>query len=89
MSFCLNESAHRRSVQAKVWGYDIGGYQVIKKLLSYREHDLLDRSLTPDEAREVMNMARGLAAIVLMEPALNANYQALKRSTYSWPKNLP
>ena len=29
-------------------------------------------------------MARRLAAKVLMEPLLNANYQAVKNSCYSW-----
>jgi hypothetical protein len=82
----LNESAYWRNVAAKVWGYYIGGYQVIKKWLSYREHDLLGRFLTQDEAREVMNMAHRLAAIILMQPALNANYQAVKDSCYTWPR---
>ena len=49
-----------------------------------REKDLLGRPLTTDEAREVTNMARRLAAKVLMEPLLNANYQAVKNSCYSW-----
>ncbi len=78
----LNESAYWQSIPAKVWGYYIGGYQVIKKWLSYREQDLLGRSLSQDEARKVTNMARRLAAIVLMEPALNANYRAAKDSCY-------
>jgi hypothetical protein len=43
------------------------------------------RPLTPDEAREVMNMARRIAAIVLLEPALDANYRAVKDATHSWP----
>ena len=30
-------------------------------------------------------MARRTAAIVLLEPALDANYQAVKDATYSWP----
>jgi hypothetical protein len=30
-------------------------------------------------------MTRRPAAIVLMEPALNANYPAVKHSTYYWP----
>lgn len=81
----LNEVAYWRNVPEKVWNYYIGGYQVIKKWLSYREKALLGRPLTPDEAREVMNMARRLAAIVLMEPALNANYQQVKDSPYPWP----
>jgi len=80
----LNESAYWRNIPEKVWNYHIGGYQVIKKWLSYRERDLLGRSLTPNEAREVMNMARRLAAIVLMEPALDANYQKIKQAPYRW-----
>jgi len=35
---------------AKVWGYYIGGYQVIKKWLSYREKSVLGRPLAQDEA---------------------------------------
>ena len=63
----------------------IGGYQVIKKWLSYREHKLLGRTLTVEEVREVMNIARRITAILLLEPALDANYQATKNSTYAWP----
>ncbi len=81
----LNDVAYWKGIPARVWDYTIGGYQVIKKWLSYRELELLGRPLTPDEAREVMNMARRIAAIVLLEPALDANYQAVKSSTYSWP----
>ena len=68
----------------EVWGYRIGGYQVIKKWLSYREQKLLGRSLKPSEAREVMNMARRIAAIILLQPKLDANYHAAKSATYAW-----
>ncbi len=81
----LNDVAYWKSIPARVWEYTIGGYQVIKKWLSYRELELLDRPLTPEEAREVMNMARRIAAIVLLEPALDANYQAVKADTFAWP----
>ncbi len=63
----------------------LGDYKVVNKWLSYRELELLDRPLTPDEAREVMNIARRIAAIVLLEPVLDANYQVVKDETYSWP----
>ncbi|MGI5837541.1 MAG: type ISP restriction/modification enzyme [Chloroflexota bacterium] len=33
----LNQVACWRNVPARVWGYTLGGYQVIKKWLSYRE----------------------------------------------------
>jgi hypothetical protein len=39
----LNESACWKDIPAPVWDYTIGGYQVIKKWLSYREHELLCR----------------------------------------------
>ena len=42
----------------------------------------LGRSLTIEEAREVTGMACRLAAIILMEPALNANY--LRAKEYSF-----
>jgi NAD(P)H-hydrate repair Nnr-like enzyme with NAD(P)H-hydrate dehydratase domain len=69
-----------------VWDFAIGSYQVMKKWLSYREHDLLGRPLTPDEAREVTHMARRLAALLLLAPALDANYAAAKASTTPLPQ---
>ena len=59
---------------------------MIKKWLSYREKELLGRSITKDEARHVTDMARRIAALILMGPALDANYQALKRNTHSWTR---
>lgn len=44
----------------------------------------MGRSLTTDEARDAMNMARRLAAIILMESALNENYQEMKKSSYTF-----
>ncbi|MFH1087988.1 MAG: hypothetical protein V1737_05320, partial [Chloroflexota bacterium] len=67
------------------WEYTIGGYQVIKKWLSYREADLLGRPLTPEEAREVMNMARRITAIILLQPELDGSYRKCKEAAYSWP----
>jgi len=81
----LNGVAYWRNVPARVWDYTIGGYQVMKKWLSYRERELLGRPLTLDEAHYVTEMARRLAALVLLEPALDANYEAVKASAYPWP----
>jgi hypothetical protein len=77
----LNESACWKDIPAPVWDYTIGGYQVIKKWLSYREHELLGRALTPDEAREVTHMARRIAALILLQPALDKNYEAVKSAS--------
>jgi hypothetical protein len=80
----LNERAYWRCVPARVWHYTIGGYQVMKKWLSYRERPLLGRDLTAEEARYVTEMARRIAALLLLEPALDENYAAVKAETFEW-----
>jgi hypothetical protein len=80
----LNDTACWGNVPEKVWDYTIGGYQVMKKWLSYREFALLGRALTPDEAREVTQMARRIAALILLQPELDANYQRVKSNTFDW-----
>jgi len=60
----------------------IGGYQVMKKWLSYREHSFLKRPLTLAEAEEVQAMARRLTGLCLLQPQLDANYEAVKTSTW-------
>lgn len=81
----VNDRVYWRNVPENVWEYTLGGYQVIKKWLSYRERDVLGRALTLDEVEEVTNIARRIAAILLLEPALDANYQAVKAAAYEWP----
>ena len=76
--------ACRRLAQHPHSGHTLGGYQVIKKWLSYREKELLGRSIAKDEARHVTGVARRIAALLLMRPALDANYETVKRKTYSW-----
>ena len=81
----MNEVAYWRNIPAHVWDYTIGGYQVIKKWLSYRERTMLGRALLPAEAREVRDMARRIAALILLQPELDANYAAVKANLYAWP----
>jgi len=80
----LNDVAYWRGVPSGVWSYTIGGYQVMKKWLSYREKPLLGRDLKVDEVREVRDMARRIAAILLLQPELDRNYLAVKGDTYPW-----
>ena len=72
----LNADAYWRNIPETVWSFTIGGYQVLKKWLSYREQPLLGRALTPGEVRYVRDVARRLAALRLMAPELDANYRA-------------
>jgi hypothetical protein len=81
----VNHVAYWSNIPVRVWEYTIGGYQIIKKWLSYREEPFLGRPLTKDEVRYVQEMARRIAAILLLEPALNANYESVKKHTFPWP----
>jgi hypothetical protein len=80
----LNGTAYWRNIPMNVWEYYIGGYQVVKKWLSYREEGGLGRALKPEEAREVMNMARRIAAILLMQPKLDENYRTVAAAAFNW-----
>ena len=60
----LNGHAYWRNVPAAVWSYRLGGYQVLKKWLSYRERKILDRALLPEEVQHFTDTARRIAAIL-------------------------
>ncbi len=60
----LNANALWRNVPAAVWNYKLGGYQVLKKWLSYREHDILGRPLRPEEVQHFAETARRIGAVV-------------------------
>jgi len=80
----LNDRCCWRNVPKSVWSFTIGGYQVIKKWLSYREKSLLGRGLTTNEVRYVTEMARRLKAIVDLQPALDESYRKIAGNTYRW-----
>ncbi len=61
----LNGRTFWKNVPAAVWGYELGGYQVLKKWLSYRERDILDRPLRPEEVQHFTDTARRIAALLM------------------------
>ena len=61
----LNDHAYWRNIPANVWTYRLGGYQVLKKWLSYRERKVLGRPLRPAEVQHFSETARRIAAILL------------------------
>ena len=83
----LNDRAYWSNIPDKVWEFYIGGYQVIKKWLSYREKSILGRGMTMEEVQYVTEMARRLAALCLLTPKLDRNYEKVKANTYPWPKD--
>ncbi len=60
----LNGNAYWRNVPAAVWRYKLGGYQVLKKWLSYRERDILDRVLATEEVQHFTDTARRIGAVL-------------------------
>ena len=60
----LNDRAYWRNVPSAVWSYKLGGYQVLKKWLSYRERGVLGRALRPEEAQHFTDTARRIAGIL-------------------------
>ncbi len=60
----LNDRAYWKDVPVKVWEYRLGGYQVLKKWLSYRESKVLGRSLEVEEVKWFSEVAQRIAAIL-------------------------
>ena len=85
----LNDVAYWQAVPMSVWSFTIGGYQVLKKWLSYRDQEVMGRPLTASEAREASAIIKRLTALVLMQPQLDANYQALRSSAFPWAMQAP
>ena len=61
----LNGEAFWRNVPSAVWEYRLGGYQVLKKWLSYRERTVLGRRLRAEEVRHFTDTARRIGALLL------------------------
>ena len=66
----LNARAYWRNVPAAVWRYKLGGYQVLKKWLSYRERSVLRRALAPEEVQHFTDTARRIGTILSSTAAI-------------------
>lgn len=80
----LNGRVYWKNIPIQVWEFYLGGFQVIKKWLSYRESKILGRPINIAEADHVRDMARRLSAICLIGPRLDENYVASKAAAYEW-----
>ena len=78
----LNDHVRWRGVPAAAWDFKIGGFQVLRKWLSYRDKRVLGRDLTTGEARAFTAIARRLTALVLLGTKLDANYIGVTESPH-------
>ena len=62
----LNDRAYWRNVPVAVWDYKLGGYQLLKKWLSYRERAVLGRVLLREEVQHFRDTARRIRAILAL-----------------------
>ena len=60
----LNEVTYWADVPSAVWEYRLGGYQVLKKWLSYRERKVLGRRLRVSEVAWFSEVARRIGGIL-------------------------
>jgi hypothetical protein len=79
LDIVMNETAAWQHVTVAVWNYHLGGYQVLKKWLSYRESKVLGRAMKQDEVMEFTRIARRIAALLALGPELDAHYRAAKQ----------
>ncbi len=80
----INDDAKWEGVPVKVWDYTLGGYQVLKKWLSYREADVLGRALAGEEALHFAKTARRITEILCMGPALDAAHALARECAVRW-----
>jgi hypothetical protein len=84
MDVAMNATAAWRSVPVAVWNIKIGGYSVLRKWLSYRDEQVLDRPMTVAEARGFADIVRRLTSLALLGPDLDAHYLAIAEASYAW-----
>ena len=84
----LNDRAYWRNVPSAVWNYKLGGYQVLKKWLSYREQRVLGRQMRPKEVQHFTDTARRIAAILLLvKQQLTSHYLGLSFLRNAGPRH--
>jgi type ISP restriction-modification system protein/N-6 DNA methylase len=73
----LNSRVFLRHVPERVWGLELGGYQVIKKWIGYREARRRNgQPMSLAEKDHLRGMVQRLAALLLLYPQLDLAYAA-------------
>jgi hypothetical protein len=80
----LNDDAYFANVPELVWNYQLGGYPVLKKWLSYRQADRRNgRALTDDEPRWFWQIIQRVAALLALGPSLNELYDETAANAFT------
>jgi predicted helicase len=76
----LNSNAHFTNVPKEIGDFSVGQYPVLRKWLSYRRVSNISRALTLTELLTFRDIARRVAAILLLAPDLDSNLMLIKSS---------
>jgi hypothetical protein len=77
----INDQVCWKNVPAAAWEFQMGGYPVLKKWLSYREKRILERPLRSPELLYFSEVVRRLTAISAMGSRLDRNYRKCSART--------
>jgi hypothetical protein len=89
MDVHINAAAKWEGVPTKVWVYTLGGHQVLKKWLSYREAAVLGRALEADEVMHFARTARRITELLCMGPELDKVHAAARQCAVPWVDGKP
>ncbi len=73
----LNSDSLWSNIPLNVWEYRMGGYQVLKKWLSYRERSVLGRDLRREDIVWFTHAARRIATLISMEKELDESFASV------------
>jgi hypothetical protein len=80
----INDDAFFSNVPEAVWGYQLGGYPVLKKWLGYRQMDRRDNeALTDSERKWFRQIVQRIAALLALGLELNLLYQAAATDAFT------
>lgn len=80
----LNDDALFANVPELIWTFQLGGYPVLKKWLSYRQADRREGNpLTDDERRWFRQIIQRLGALLALGPTLDMLYQEAASNAFT------
>lgn len=85
----MNTGAFWQGIPASVWNYELGGYIVLRKWLSYRDQVVQGRSLTGAEVLHFSGMARRITELLLLGPALDRSHAECRDVAVEWQDGRP
>lgn len=85
----LNNTTFWKGVPDRVWNFTIGGYQSLKKWLSYRDESVLERPLKSQEVQHFSEVVRRIVEILATGPAMDQAHADAQTTAIKWKEGRP